>query len=402
MDSGEQSPPKPINKRLWRLGGALLALLALLAVVGLDPLGWRTPPAPTPTPAPPTPTSWPRTRLGSPEYGMQVFLWWNEEIARRDMDLVRAAGFTWIKQAVAWRDIEGAAPGHYDWYFTDRIVADAGERGLSVLFRLDREPVWAVPPEGTFSDNGPPENPQDFGNFCHAIADRYRGRVRAYQVWNEPNLAREWGGRAPDPAGYVELLRACYIGIKSADPQALVVSAGLAPTGTGLPEAIPDVDYLIAMYQAGAAPYFDLLGVNAPGYLAPPELSPDEAAATPAYGGQRFFCFRHVEDLRAIMVQYGDADKQVAILEMGWTSDPHNSAYTWFAVTEETKADYLVRAYRYAREHWSPWIGPMFVLSIANPDWTPQDEQYWWSLTEPGWPEARLRPAYEALARMEK
>lgn len=402
MDSGERLSSKPTFKSLWLPGGALLALLALLAIVGLDPLGWRTPPAPTPTPAPPTPTSWPRVRLNSPEYGMQVFLWWNEEIARRDMDLVRDAGFTWIKQAVAWRDVEGAAPGHYNWYFTDRIVADAEERGLNVLFRLDREPAWAVPPEGTFSDNGPPENPEDFGNFCHTLAARYRGRVRAYQVWNEPNLAREWGGHPPDPAGYVELLRACYIGIKSADPDALVISAGLAPTGTGLPEAMPDVDYLIAMYEAGASPYFDLLGVNAPGYLAPPELSPDEAAANPAYGGQRFFCFRHVEDLRAIMVQYGDADKQVAVLEMGWTTDPHNSAYTWFAVTEEVKADYLVRAYRYAREHWAPWIGPMFVLSIANPDWTPEDEQYWWAITEPGWPEARLRPAYEALARMEK
>ncbi len=398
----EQPPAKSTSKRWLLSGGALLALLALLAVVGFDPLGWRALPAPTPTPAPPTTTSWPRARLGSPEYGMQVFLWWDEEIARRDMDLVRNAGFGWIKQAVAWRDIEGAARGHYNWYFTDRIVADAEARGLDVLFRLDREPAWAVPSRDTFSDNGPPEDPADFGNFCHALAERYRGRVRAYQVWNEPNLAREWGGHPPNPAEYVELLRACYIGIKSADPDALVISAGLAPTGTGLPEAMPDVDYLIGMYEAGAAPYFDLLGVNAPGYLAPPELSPDEAAARPEYGGQRFFCFRHVEDLRAIMVAYGDADKQVAVLEMGWTTDPHNSAYSWFAVSEETKADYLVRAYRYARENWTPWIGPMFVLSIANPDWTPEDEQYWWSLTEPGWPEARLRPAYEALAAMDK
>jgi hypothetical protein len=334
---------------------------------------------------------------------MQAFLWWNEEIARRDLQLIRDAGFGWVKQNVGWRDVEGMAKGHYDWYFTDRIVAEAQQMGLKVLFRLDHEPVWAMPPEGDASTNGPPGDPQDLGDFCHALAERYRGRVQAYQVWNEPNLTREWGGQQPDPARYVETLRACYIGVKTADPDALVISAGLAPTGNGLPEAIPDIDYLIGMYEAGASPYFDLLGVNAPGYGAPPELSPDDAA-NPAlgYGGQRFFCFRHVEDAREVMLRYGDGDKQVAVLEMGWTSDPLHPNYAWFAVTEEQKADYLVRAFRYAREHWSPWIGLMTVISLPDPEWTEDDEQFWWAIAEPCWPATCVRPAYEALREMEK
>lgn len=399
--------------RRRRIIGLALLGLVLLALgfgvwdlgLGTWDLGFGALPALSPTPTiPPTPTSWPRVRLASPEYGMQVFLWWQEEEAlQRDLRLVHDAGFGWIKQHVGWRDVEGAAKGAFNWYFTDRIVADAEQLGLNVLFRLDREPVWTVPPEGTHSDNGPPENPQDFGDFCHALAGRYRGRVRAYQVWNEPNLAREWGGWVPDPVGYVELLRACYIGIKTADPDALVISAGLAPTGNGPPEAIPDMDYLIGMYEAGAAPYFDLLGVNAPGYKAPPEMSPDEVVANDRYGGQRFFCFRHVEDVREIMLRYDDGDKQVAALEVGWTTDPRpDSPYHWHAVTEEQQADYLVRAFCYAGEHWSPWIGLMTVISVADPRWTGEDEQYWWAITEPGWPETRVRPAYEALRDMEK
>lgn len=387
------------------VGFAFLGLVLLALGFGVWDLGFGFLPDSSPTPTiPPTPTSWPRVRLASPEYGMQVFLWWQEEEAlQRDLQLVHDAGFGWIKQHVGWRDVEGAAKGAFNWYFTDRIVADAEQLGLNVLFRLDREPVWTVPPEGTHSDNGPPENPRDFGDFCHALAGRYRGRVRAYQVWNEPNLAREWGGWVPDPVGYVELLRACYIGIKTADPDALVISAGLAPTGNGPPEAIPDVDYLIGMYEAGAAPYFDLLGVNAPGYKAPPEMSPDEVVANDRYGGQRFFCFRHVEDVREIMLRYDDGDKQVAVLEVGWTTDPRpDSPYHWHAVTKEQQADYLVRAFCYAGEHWSPWIGLMTVISIADPRWTGEDEQYWWAITEPGWPETHVRPAYETLRDMEK
>lgn len=384
------------RQRLWIAGLALL-LISLLVLLSLSRLGMPGQGLGSPDP---TPTSWPRRRLASPEYGMQAYMYGWHDMALRDAGLVRDAGFTWIKQVVGWRDIEGAAKGHYDWALTDRIVDDAERLGLNLLFRIDHEPLWAMASRGDSTDNGPPENPQDFGDFCHALAERYRGRVAAYQVWNEPNLAREWGGHRPSPAEYIQLLKACYVGIKTADPDALVISAGLSPTGNTLPEAVPETEYLIGMYEAGAAPYFDLLGVHAPGFMYPPEAAPDEVAAE--RDGYRFWCFRHVEDLRAIMERYGDGEKQVAVLEMGWTTDQVHPEYAWYAVTEEQQADYLVRAFQYAKEHWSPWIGVMFVHSIADPRWTENDEQYWWAITEPGWPFARLRPAYEALRDMEK
>ncbi len=354
----------------------------------------------TPT-QPPTSTPWPRPALDTPEYGMQVFVWWSdEETVERDIKLVADADFGWIKQNVGWRDIEkfeGLQPEHWDWALADRVVDYAERYGLEVLFRLDRQPLWA-----NKHRNGPPENLDDFGQFCGALAERYRGRVRAYQVWNEPNLAREWAQRRPNPAEYVELLKTCYVAIKAADPKAIVISAGLAPTGTDNEQAMPDDAFLRGMYEAGAAPYFDLLGLHAPGYKAPPEISPDEAADNPEYGGQRAFAFRHVEDMRGIMEEYGDAEKQIAIVEFGWTSDPRkDSDYHWHAVTEQEKAEYLVRAFRYARDNWSHWVGLMVVVYVADPSWTPEDEQYWWAITDPA-AESLLRPAYEALRNMEK
>jgi hypothetical protein len=398
-EEGEQSPPSRSTVRRWPQPGQAATLLLALLLSAAALLPHPAPPQPASSPTP-SPTPWPRARLASPDYGMQAFLWWDWNIAERDLSLIADAGFTWVKQSIAWRDLEGIRRDRFDWPKVDFIVEQARARGLNVLLRLNGLPLpdWVEPS----ADPTVPVEPEEFAHFCGAVAARYHGQVRAYQVWNEPNLAREWGGQPPNAEGYVRLLRVCYLAIKQADPDVLVISAGLAPTGTGLPEAVPDVIYLTALYEAGAAPYFDLLGLHAPGYRAPPELSPAEAATNPYYGGQRFFCFRHVEDMRAVMVRYGDADKQVAILEMGWTSDPHNADYAWFAVTEEQKADYLVRAFRYAREHWRPWIGPMFVLTLANPFWTSEDEQYWWAITEPGWPETRLRPAYTALAAMEK
>ena len=364
-------------------------------------------PTPTPqevTPNPPTPTAThtPRPRplrMASPEYGMQAFLWWRPEVATRDLGLIEDAGFGWAKQDFAWRDIEGVGKAIFDWSHTDLIVKFTEDAGLDLLVRLDRPPAWT----GAQGD-GPPLNLADFGDFVYEVASRYRGRIRAYQIWNEPNLAREWGGKTPSPEGYVALLRVAYQRIKSADPNAIVISAGLSPTGSQPPEAIPDNVYLKQMYQAGASNYFDVLGLNAPGFKAPPEMSPDEVMANQeVYGHGRWFCFRHVEDLREVMVQYGDQDKQVAVLEFGWTTDPRpDSPYNWHAVDEATQAEYLVRAYQYAKEHWSPWIGLMCLIYISDHDWTPQNEQYWWAITWPGYPEPVLRPAYKALKAMSK
>ena len=47
---------------------------------------------------------------------MQVFLgWWQPCRSKHDLELIRDAGFTWVKQVFAWRDIEGAAKGHLAW-----------------------------------------------------------------------------------------------------------------------------------------------------------------------------------------------------------------------------------------------------------------------------------------------
>jgi hypothetical protein len=356
---------------------------------------------PGPTPMPPLPPAKP-LRMNSPEYGMQAFLWWRPEVASRDMGMIKEAGFGWVKQNIGWRDVEGPAKGVYDWERVDWIVAECNKLGLDLLVRIDHQPKWAG---GNYPTNGPPDNYSDLGDFLFAMASRYRGRVRAYEVWNEPNLAREWGGRSPNAAQYVALLREAYRRIKEADPNAMVISAGLTPTGTQPPEAVPDDVYLEQMYQAmggNSDGCFDVLGVHAAGFKAPPELSPDQAASDPNYGGQRFFCFRRVEDLRRIMERYGDGDKQVAVLEFGWTSDRVNPAYAWHAVDEETKADYFVRAYQWAKQNWSPWIGLMSLIYISDPDWTEANEQYWWAISEPGYPDFRPRPAYLRLKAMPK
>jgi hypothetical protein len=349
--------------------------------------------------------------MASPDFGAQAFLWWKPEVADRDLTLMKEANFRWVKTAFAWETIEGAGKGVYDWSIADRVVRQSHEHGLKLLARVSSDPELT-----DFWAGHPPGNSDNFADFVFALASRYNcapgamGCIQAYQIWNEPNLAREWGGNPPNPAQYVEFLGKAYAAIKRANPNAIVISAGMAPTGDNSASAMADDLYYEGMYQAmggNSSGYFDMLGVHGAGFAAPPELDPAEAAADQRYGGYRFFAFRHVEDIRAIMERNGDTNKKVVLLEFGWTYDPVNESYKWHGadagITDMVQGDYLRRAYQYATANWSGWIGLMSLLTMPNLDWLadgdPRDEeQYWWAILEPSdVDQLQLRPAFVIL-----
>lgn len=347
--------------------------------------------------------------MSSPDYGMQVFLYWQEEIADRDLQLVEDAGFRWVKQEIPWREVEGQGKGLWQWAAPDRFMNQIEAHGLKVIVRLGAQPEWASSTH--LPDISPPDDLQDFYDYVFAVADRYKGRVAAYQIWNEPNLAREWGNRPPNPAEYVEMLKVGYEAVKAADPDAIVISAGMAPTTRNDDQAMPDIYFIQGMYEAGASPYFDALGVHAPGYKSAPELDPGVVAADPVLTNgdsapeelRRVYAFRRVEDLRQVMVENGDEAKKVVILEFGWTVEPRqNSPYYWHAVDPITQAQYFERAYQYAIEHWQPWIGVMSLIYVANPSWNMDMEETYWSIVYPYYPELRAAPAYYGLKKQKK
>jgi hypothetical protein len=332
-----------------------------------------------------------------------VFLWGNANTTERDLRLAKDGGFTWVKQRFEWRNIERDGKGRLEWQEPDRIMAAIDGAGLKVVARVDGHAAWSKA-QPIYPADGPPDRLSDWTDFLSALAQRYRGRIDAYEIWNEPNITREWGGRPPNAAEYVALLRASFDAIKRADPNAMVITAGLSPTTENSQNAQSDEGFLRAMYAAGAKGAFDALGVHAAGFKAPPETDPAVVAGDPALTNndpspaelRRAYAYRHVEDLRRVMEENGDAAHPIAILESGWTSDSRaDSAYRWHAVTETAKGENLVRAFRYARTNW-PWVSFLTVIYIAEPAWTTASEQYYWSITNT---DGTPREAYHALKR---
>jgi len=374
-----------------------VTVFAIVAVTaGTLPVGASaqvTPTEPAAAPAPPSPM---QVVTPTPDYGASVFLLGNPATTDRDLQLLKAAGLNWAKLTVPWRSIEASCKNCIDWDDLDRVVASATAAGVKLMVRVDHQPDWsrAVPAE-----NGPPDNVEDYADFVSVLAKRYRagslkGTIDAIQVWNEPNLSREWGGALisrDQAAQYMYMLKETYTLVKAEDPTKIVVSAGLSPTGTNDGTAMPDHEYLGWMYEFGLAQYADVIGVHAPGYGSAPEAMLN---SDPRFPHESFY-FRRVEQLRDIMVMNGDGAKPFWVLEFGWTTDQVNPQYSWYAVTPEQQADYLVKAYQYAAANWAPQVGVMFVWNIADPAWTPEFEQYWWSITNP---DGTPRPSYDALS----
>ncbi len=302
--------------------------------------------------------------------------------------LAAEAGFDTVVQVFPWRDIN-PEPGRYDWATADYMVRTAREHDLNLIVRLDLPPDWA---RTTIRGAGLPFDLAAYADFVSAVAQRYRGHILGYVIWNEPNLAAEWSrsgsarpdhwstfdGWVADPADYVGVLGVAYRRIRRADPSARVVAAGLAPTNENSSRARDDRDVLDEMLALDAAACFDVLGIHAYGYGLDPAVDRESH--------ERLNLGR-ILDLREIMEVHG-VEKPLWITELGYTLASEHQPW----VTEAQQADYLVSAMTRAEQEW-PWVELFTVwnLTYGRPA---GDEVGSYSLVAP---DLTLRPAYIRL-----
>ena len=342
--------------------------------------------------APPAPSD---SAAAAPRLGMNVFL--EQEVEpekrQRSLDLLRAAGVSWIRQELPWEQIQPQARGQTTdpkfgdstWAKFDDIVDRARALGLDVMLRLDTSPRWALPadaPDGL----SPPLDYADYWDFVGQVATRYRGRVAAYQVWNEPNLSSEWGGRPPSAADYARLLRGASERIRAIDPAARVVMAAMAPTLTENASALNELVYLQQLYDAGARGSFDVLAVQAYGLRGgPDDPRIDRSDVT----------FSRPLLVHELTARNGDGALPVWATEFGWNVNPPSFAVQRFGrVTPALQARYSVRAVERVAEQW-PWMQVLYVWYWKRPDNTNRDQDWFWFRVAD--PDFSLQPVYYAL-----
>jgi len=300
---------------------------------------------------------------------------------QRTLEMVRQMGAAWDVEYFPWNYVQRDSPTEWDWAHTDLVIDHAQRQGLKVIARLDAVPRWARP-KNTADTYLDPSHYVDYARYVAAFVQRYRGKIVACVIWNEPNLAYEWGYRQPDPAAYAQLLKLSFAAAKQANPQVQVLAAPLAATTEQSPAALEDTIYLQRLYAAGAAPFFDGLAAHSYGWQNPP----DQAAAVGVVNFQR------VTLLRQVMVANGDAAKQVYVTETGWNDFPR-----WIrAVSPAEQVTYSVRAVQLA-ERW-PWLAALCFWEFRLPNVTHTYNDSW-SLVRTDFSPT---PLYLALQRLAK
>ena len=335
-------------------------------------------------------------------YGIQVHLPNQNQAAVAQN--VSELGMTWVKQQIEWSIYE-TTDGSYDFAPIDEMVNTLEAIDVKILFSVVKAPDWA---RDSTQEDGPPVDYQDYADFIGALAERYQGRVDAYEIWNEQNLRREWNSSSHpiSAAEYVEMLRLAYNAVKAQDPAAIVVAGGLAPTGfnDGV-NAIDDRVYLNAMYANGAAQYMDALGAHPNGWANPPDsLCCNATAGVLTHDDHPSFFFREtLSDYREIMVANGDSQTFIWSTEFGWGTNADTGAappagYEFVAYTDlNEQATYIARAFQLGQE--LNYVGPMFLWNLNFCEaGGATSEQCLWSLIGP----SDNRPAYNSVKDLAK
>jgi cellulase (glycosyl hydrolase family 5) len=336
------------TRRSTRILLGALSTVLVVAAFGCGPVTSNPTPAVTPD------------RAGFSSGG--GILWESDSDLAHDLDAVASTGAKWLRLDFDWKSIQSQGPTYWRWDYQDRVVNAARARGLQVLAVPTYSPPWARQASCSSSMYCPPANPASYATFVHALAARYAPLgVHAYEIWNEPNWAPWWIG-APNAPAYVAVLKAAYPAIHSADPDATVITGGLAPHGdlnANPTDPISPVNFLKAMYAAGAQGSFDAFGLHP--Y---PPLPSDPLSGKIGWNALLQTSMEH-----DIMAAHGDGAKKIWGTEYGaptGSSDPK-------VVSESAQAQYVATGLNY----WASlsYTGPLFVDTIR--DWSPSASNDW-------------------------
>ncbi len=242
--------------------------------------------------------------------------------------------------------------GVFDWARLDGYVSRARAQHVTVLLVLGSTPAWAAteptaPGAGWLArgSSSPPRSDADWVAYVDAVLLRYRGRIEAYQVWNEAGSPQFWKGT---PARLAHLTQLTAARVEALDPAALVVSTPLQPRQSGWRSW--SAAYLRALADRGWP--VDVFAVHS--------YQPDEQATPEG----RLNLLRQTQ---SVLSAAGAPRRPLWDTEVNYSS----TAFAGHPVGGQQAADWTARTYLdsirlgVARTYWYAWDDPLDVLGVT-------------------------------------
>lgn len=258
-------------------------------------------------------------------FGVLEFLHWNDSwnnyqypdrgSLEKAVALMKDAGVGMVRLDFIWQSIE-YCPGTVDYAKYDHLVELLERNGIQILGILDYAADWDSPQKQW---NFPNPDHSAFIRYACGVVRRYQGRIKYWEVWNEPDSSAYWNPQ-DGMKDYVRLLKEVYPELKRSDPACLVLNGGLANGPASVNR----------LYDNGAGGYFDIMNVHV--FQTP--LDPEALTRAKA----------QIVLTRKIMERNGDADKKIWITETGCPGvrKPEKPANWWLGKnpTEEQQAEW--------------------------------------------------------------
>jgi O-antigen ligase len=288
---------------------------------------------------------------------------------QRAFDELKRLGVTHARQYFSWRDIE-VTRGEYDWTKWDRLVDAARANGIQLVAVLHTAPAWSQREHERAMPGAPANDFAEYARFAGDFAKRYGDKIDYYQIWDEPNVEPNWGKRNADATEYAQMLIPASQAIRANDADAKILAAGLA---MNLEVHRPHPNYseilfLRGLYEIGARNYFDMVAAKPYGMWTGPE---DRTVNSDTLNFSRLILLR--EEMR----HYGDKQKPLWAVEMGWNALPPNwtgDLSPWGTDTEEKQSGRLARGLARMQNEWA-WVTGAFPNDLQpnvdanNPRW---------------------------------
>lgn len=290
--------------------------------------------------------------------------------SQRDFPPLVSAGVQWARADFNWPFIQPSSKDEFEWEWSDQVAAKAQESGLLILGILAYVPSWA---NGGAGGNVLPEDWTLWENYVYQTVSRYHGQIEAWELWNEPNLFRSFGG---DAALYAELVRRSYLAAKRANPNCVIVAGSTA--GVTAPAGAGDTmgsAWLRGFYQHGGGQYCDAISIHP--YQWVPRL--DEGILRNDLNGAR-----------GIMNSYADSQKPLWVTEIGWSS---NRGQT-YSVSTQMQATIIVQLYLAA---YTLGVENVFWYDFRNDGASEDEREHNFGLIEH---DGTPKPAYYAFSNL--
>ena len=304
------------------------------------------------------------------EIGIQMLANVDSNLMTSAVNGIAPLNMGWVKLQASWEALQPNGPEVSSQLLNFQSHINLlKSNGYNVLVTIAKAPPWA---RNTTIEDGPPDNLDDLENFINTLLELSGSQIDAIEVWNEPNLRREWNTTtyAFTGSGYMRLFDRAYDTIRAYSSDITIVTSGLAPTGNSA-VSVQDRQYLRQMYNAGLNKYENIaIGTHPYGWGNSPNVICCDSSAGRDWDDQpQFFFLNTIATYHDIVSNYRH-DAKLWLTEFGWATWndlPYDPPEVWMRyITTDEQTAYTFRAFEIGSS--LDYVGPMFLwnYNFAN------------------------------------